>query len=145
MNRREFIAGVGSAAAWPMVGWAQHQDQPIRRIAAVIAYAKDDPEVKAYINAFDQELRELGWLDGGNVVIDHHYGAGDIDLMQKLARDIVTSKPDLILASSTPMTGGQRLLIRQEYNRAYPQPLRGLRSPSTTFSQISAGRHCRPR
>jgi putative ABC transport system substrate-binding protein len=102
MRRREFIAGLGGAAAWSVV--ARAQQPPIRRVTAVIAYTEDDPEVKSYVNAFDQGLQELGWLDGRNVAVQYHYGAGDIDLMQKLAREIVASKPDLIVASSTPMT-----------------------------------------
>jgi putative ABC transport system substrate-binding protein len=102
-NRRSFITALGGAAAWPMAARAQQQGQPILHVGAIVGWAKNDPEVKSYINAFDKGLRELGWRDGRNVILDFHYAAGDIEEMRKLTREIVASKPDLIFASSTPI------------------------------------------
>jgi putative ABC transport system substrate-binding protein len=83
MKRREFITLFGGAVAtWPVAARAQQDDQ-IRRIGAIIGFAKNDPEVQSYVNAFDQGLKELGWIDGRNVRIDYRYAAGDITEMHR--------------------------------------------------------------
>jgi putative ABC transport system substrate-binding protein len=80
MRRREFIAGLGSAAAWPLVVRAQ-QPVRMRRIGVMLGlYAADDPEAQARLTAFVQGLQERGWTDGRNVRIDYRWGLGDADL-----------------------------------------------------------------
>jgi DNA-binding transcriptional ArsR family regulator len=69
MRRREFIAGLGSAAAWPLAARAQ-QAERMRRIGVLIGTFENDPNVKTYISAFTQTLADLGWIDGRNVRID---------------------------------------------------------------------------
>ena len=69
MKRRQFIAGLGSAAAWPVVGRAQ-QAQTLRRIGMLMGFRKNDPEAKRYLSAFVQGLAELGWTDGRNMWMD---------------------------------------------------------------------------
>ena len=59
MKRREFIAVLGSAAAWPVVARAQ-QSGATRRIGALIAFAKDDPETEERLAAFRQGLGKRG-------------------------------------------------------------------------------------
>jgi putative ABC transport system substrate-binding protein len=104
MRRREFITLIsGAAASWPLVVRAQ-QGERIRRIGAIIGFAKNDPEVQSYVKAFDQGLRQLGWTDGRNVRIDYRYAAGDIVDMRRLTREMVAVQPDVIFASSTPIT-----------------------------------------
>jgi putative ABC transport system substrate-binding protein len=103
MRRREFIAGLGGAAAWPVVARAQQGGQQIRRVAAVIGFAKNDPEVESYVRAFDEGLRERGWFDGRNVAIDYRY-PGNIDEMRRFAREAIATQPDIIFAGSTPVT-----------------------------------------
>ena len=61
MRRREFIAGLGSAAAWPVVARAQQPGGRMRRIGVLMAYGESDPEAKAHLSAFMQGLGELGW------------------------------------------------------------------------------------
>jgi putative ABC transport system substrate-binding protein len=104
MKRREFIALAGGAAlSRPFVGNAQ-QREPLRRVGAIIGFAQKDPEVDSFINAFDKGLKELGWNDGDNVQIDYRYAAGDIGAMQRLTQEMVALRPDVIFASSTPIT-----------------------------------------
>ena len=69
MKRRTFIAGLGSAAAWPAVGRAQQGDR-VRRIGVLMVGDENDPPAKARISAFTQALADLGWTDGRNVWID---------------------------------------------------------------------------
>jgi putative ABC transport system substrate-binding protein len=66
MRRREFIAGLVSAAAWPLVARAQQGDR-VRRIGALMSDDENDPEQKHRLSAFAQALADLGWTDGRNV------------------------------------------------------------------------------
>ena len=69
MRRREFIAGIGSAAASPVLARAQRA-QTLRRIGMLMGFRENDPEAKGYFSAFVQGLAELGWTDGRNMWMD---------------------------------------------------------------------------
>jgi ABC-type uncharacterized transport system substrate-binding protein len=101
MKRRAFIAGLGGAAAWPVVAQAQ-QPERMRRIGVLMNVAADNPRGQAGGAAFQQVLQQLGWSDGRNVRIDTRWGANDVDLDRKYAAELVALAPDVILASSTP-------------------------------------------
>ena len=88
MNRREIIAGLGSAAAWPVVVWAQQADR-VRRIGMLMALNENDPEAKTYVSAFTQALAGLGWTDGRNVRMDVLWGGDDINRIRALAHELV--------------------------------------------------------
>jgi hypothetical protein len=62
MRRREFIPLLGGGGAWPLAVWAQ-AGGPKRRLGAIIGFAEDDPEVRFFVEAFDQGLRVLGYPD----------------------------------------------------------------------------------
>ena len=55
IGRRKFIAGLGSAAAWPVVAWAQQADR-VRRIGVVMLDGPDDPAGLARLEAFRRGL-----------------------------------------------------------------------------------------
>jgi putative ABC transport system substrate-binding protein len=105
MRRREFIAGLGSAAAWPVVAQAQQSDR-VRRIGMLMAFDETDPEQKRLRSAFTQALADLGWTDGRNVRMDLRWGASgaDIDRIRTLAQELVGLQPDIIVTGSTPAT-----------------------------------------
>ena len=65
MKRRTFIAGLGSAAAWPVVARAQQGDR-VRRIGVLMPGDENDPLRKTWVSAFTQALADLGWTDGRN-------------------------------------------------------------------------------
>src|SRR5579859_4948133 len=84
MRRREFIAGLGSAAAWPLGARAQQRSPDrMRRIGVLSNASADDPEAQARNADFLQRLQELGWTVGRNVWIDYRWGAGDSDQIRK--------------------------------------------------------------
>ena len=66
MKRRQFIAGIGGAAAWPVVARAQQGDR-VRRIGVLMPYDENDPEGNLRYSAFTQSLADLGWTEGRNV------------------------------------------------------------------------------
>ena len=66
MRRREFIAGLGTAAAWPVAARAQQPDR-MRRIGMLWPYTEGDPEANAWLATFQEELEKLGWVEGRNV------------------------------------------------------------------------------
>ena len=100
MNRRGFIAGLGATAAWPIAGRAQ-QGERLRRIAALIGGAENDPEQIGRIKALRESLHNLGWVEDRNVKIDVRYTAGDAARTQALAKELIDAKPDVIIAATT--------------------------------------------
>jgi putative ABC transport system substrate-binding protein len=87
MRRREFITLLGSAAAvWPLAGRAQ-QPERVRRIGVLFSLAVDDTESVARRAAFEQALKALGWINGGNVRIDYRWAGSDLGLVPNLSRN----------------------------------------------------------
>jgi putative ABC transport system substrate-binding protein len=97
MKRREFIAGLGSAAASPVAARAQ-QGERMRRIGTLNGLASDDQWAQRRIATFLQALQELAWTVGRNVKIDYRWGPGDAELYRRQAADLVALAPDVILA-----------------------------------------------
>src|SRR6516162_3158712 len=103
MRRREFIAGLGTAAAWPLVARAQQGDG-VRRIGVLISWDENDPVEKTFVSTLIQALAGLGWTDGRNVRIDLRWAGGDTNRIQALAQELVGSQPDIIVTDTTPAT-----------------------------------------
>jgi putative ABC transport system substrate-binding protein len=97
MRRREFIAGLGSAAAWPVVARAQ-QPNRMRRLGVLMNLAADDPEGRMRDAAFRQALQDLGWSIGRNLQIEYRWGGNDPGLYPKYAAELVALAPDVLLA-----------------------------------------------
>jgi putative ABC transport system substrate-binding protein len=55
-------------------------------------------------NPFRERLQKLGWTESRNIRIDTRWAAADVELMQRLAREIVELRPDLVLTQNTPTT-----------------------------------------
>jgi putative ABC transport system substrate-binding protein len=106
LRRREFIAGLGGAAAWPLAARAQQGDR-VRRIGVLVPGDENDPVRKAYVSAFTQTLAGLGWNDGRNVRIDLRL-TGDINRIPALAQELVGLQPDIILANGAATPALQR-------------------------------------
>jgi putative ABC transport system substrate-binding protein len=103
MRRREFIAGLAGAVAWPLVVRAE-QGERVRRIGVLMPYDENDPFLKAYVSAFTQAVAALGWTEGRNVRMELRWGGGDINRLRALAQELVGLKPDIILTQATPPT-----------------------------------------
>jgi putative tryptophan/tyrosine transport system substrate-binding protein len=102
MRRRDFIAGLGSAAAWPLE--ARAQDVQMRRIGAISISAENDAGAQDIIEVFVKRLRELGWIEGRNIRIDYRYPGNDAARLHAYARELVALRPDVIFAMSPAVT-----------------------------------------
>jgi putative ABC transport system substrate-binding protein len=123
MRRREFIAGLGSAAAWPLAVRAQPGER-MRRIGVLLGGDENDPDLKARISAFTQAVAELGWTDGRDVRMDFRWAGGDINRIQLLAHQLVDLQPDIVFADSTLATAAV-----QREKRTIPIVFAGLTDP----------------
>jgi putative tryptophan/tyrosine transport system substrate-binding protein len=103
LRRREFIAGLGGAAAWPLAARAQQGDR-LRRLGVLMPYDENDPVTKAIVAALTQALADLGWTDGRNLRIDLRWFGDDINRIRALAQELAGLRPDIIVTNGTPAT-----------------------------------------
>src|SRR5262249_28161689 len=101
MRRREFITLLGSAAAFRPLGVRAQQSERMRRIGVLLAGGldADDLDMQARIGAFEDGLKQLGWINGQNVRIDVRAGAGDVDCIRGYVDELVAFAPDVILTT----------------------------------------------
>jgi putative tryptophan/tyrosine transport system substrate-binding protein len=100
MRRRDFITALGTAATWSLAARAQ-QPSKMKRIAFVRP-AGPVSEVSVsgspYYRAFFEELSRLGYVEGQNLRVERYSGEGRPERYAELARDVVNTHPDLIIA-----------------------------------------------
>ena len=100
MRRREFITLLGgAAAAWPLAVRAQERGR-VRRIGVLTGLSES--ELRPLLIVFREKLKELGWLEGSNIIIEVRTSGGDLKRMIDDAGAIVGLNPDVILAVGTP-------------------------------------------
>jgi putative ABC transport system substrate-binding protein len=104
MRRREFIAGLGGAAAWTLKGRAQ-QGERLRRIGILMNTVMDDPDSVAEVAALRGGLAAHGWIEGRTILTEVRWPSGNIELIKAMAKELVGLKPDLLIARTAPATG----------------------------------------
>ena len=87
MKRRTFIAGLGSAAAWPVAGWTQ-QREGIRRIGWLLNGEENDPISQARTAELREGLAKLGWIEGRNLRIDLRFTGVDTNRVDEAAAEL---------------------------------------------------------
>jgi putative ABC transport system substrate-binding protein len=103
MKRREFIALLGGAEAWPFAAGAQQGDR-VRRIGVLTLGDENDPVTKATVPAITQALAALGWIDGRDVRIDLRQFGGDTNRIGAFAQELVGLQPDIVLTIGAAAT-----------------------------------------
>ena len=110
MRRRELVALVGGLAAWPLAARAQPAGR-VRRIGVLTGFPQNNPVGQSLLAAFREQLKSLGWIEGGNIHIEIRWGnAADPDQMRAHAIELTRMMPDVIVVH------GSRSLVavRQE-------------------------------
>ena len=107
---REFITLLGAAAAWPLAGRAQQSAK-----MPTIGYLGGGGPTgqRAWVDAFVQRLRELGWIEGRTVAIEYRWGEGRADRYAEIAAEFVRLKVDVIVTvgSAVPVVRQATALI----------------------------------
>src|SRR5215470_15522019 len=127
MRRREFIAGLGGAAAWPLMARAQQVGR-VKRVGLLMPDDENDPELERRVSAFTQALADLGWADGSNMRMDVRWAGGDINRIRASAQELVGLRPDIILTTLSAATAAV-----QRETRTIPIVFVGL------FDPVSSG------
>src|SRR5262245_34981387 len=97
MRRREFIAGLGSAAAWPIAGRGQ------TRLPTIGILGADTPvSWREWTAAFVQRLKELSWIEDRTVRIEYRWAEGQEDRYAEIAAELIRSRVDVIVTQGTP-------------------------------------------
>jgi putative tryptophan/tyrosine transport system substrate-binding protein len=103
MRRREFISLLGGvAAAWPLPAIAQQPSGKVWRVAWLSPVFADTVFDREIIDAFRSEMRELGYIEGKNLVVDSRFGEGHIERLPSLMSELIALRPDVIVAFATP-------------------------------------------
>jgi putative ABC transport system substrate-binding protein len=100
VKRRTFITGLGSTAAWPVVARAQQSGIPV--IGYLSPGSSADDEYKIRIVPFLQGLKESGYVEGQNVVIEYRYAENQYDRLPVLAADFIRRRVAVIVAGTSP-------------------------------------------
>ena len=101
MRRRQFIALLGGAAAWPLAAQAQQAAKVFR--IGFLFYGSSGPSPE--LDAFQQGLREFGYIEGQNIAVEYRFASGQVERLRDLATELVRLKPDVIV---TPRQTGDR-------------------------------------
>jgi putative ABC transport system substrate-binding protein len=98
MRRRDFIPLIGGAAAWPLAA------QPARPARIGILGLASEAAVAPYVNAVRAGLRDFGYIEGKNLIIDYRFGDGNYDRLPDLAGQLVDLNVDILVTFAAPGT-----------------------------------------
>ena len=96
MRRRDFIAGLAGAAAWPLAARAQQRARTAH-IGCLIPGSQVSHGL--FVAAFQQQLGQLGYVEGQDFVLDLRWAEGKIDRFPALARELALLAPDVVVAA----------------------------------------------
>src|SRR3954453_2778327 len=93
-----------SAGLWPLAAQAQKP----RGVGGLTLFSERDTEGRSRFSAFQEGLREAGWVEGRNIRTDYRWADGDADRLRAYAADIVGQAPEAIFCNSTPVLAALR-------------------------------------
>src|SRR5262249_14836512 len=103
IGRRELLAALGGAAAWPLAARAQ-QGERMRRVGVLMGYAEADPAAQTQVVALRQELQKLGWDDGRNIRIDVRFPGTDAGRARAILMELISLTPDVLVSNTNLVT-----------------------------------------
>jgi putative ABC transport system substrate-binding protein len=107
MNRRAILIRLALGGAAPSVAWAQARGTPFR----IAMLSSNAPEVVGdNVRRLEARLAELGFVEGRDVVYDRRYAHGHMDRIPALAAEVMSLKPDLVIAPNNPEIGALKRL-----------------------------------
>jgi ABC-type uncharacterized transport system substrate-binding protein len=98
MTRRDFIVGLGSTVAWPLVARAQQAAMPV---VGFLSTQSAELDYKNVTVSFLQGLKETGYVEGHNVAVEYRYAENQLDRLSALAADLVRRRVAVIVATGT--------------------------------------------
>ncbi len=109
MKRREFIALIGGATAWPFSARAQPQPQRTTKLVRIGMLANS---LLPPLRKMSQKLKELGYVEGETVRFEYRFAEGHDDRYSILAAELVALPVDLIVTLGTPAALAAKLATR---------------------------------
>jgi putative tryptophan/tyrosine transport system substrate-binding protein len=100
MRRREVLALIAGAGAWPLTARAQ-QTTKVARVGHLAAHSPDAPFARRNLDAFRQGLQDLGYIEGQNIAIEYRSAESKYDRLPGLAAELVQLQVDIIVAGPT--------------------------------------------
>src|SRR5215475_65635 len=101
MDRRTFIRACAASLVIARTGADAQSSAKVYRVG-YLTYGTPE-QVAPLVRAFSEGLRELGYVEGYNLIVERHYGDGTLNRLQELAADVVRSRVDVIVTGSNPV------------------------------------------
>jgi len=102
LRRRQFITLLsGAAAAWPLAAQAQQTASTVRRIGLLLPGNTRTTAVRGQLEAFRKGLKEYGWVEGQNIIVEYSFAEGREDALPAIAAELARLRLDVIVAEST--------------------------------------------
>ena len=101
MKRRQFITLLGGAASWPFAARAQQTASTVRRIGLLLPGNTRTTAVRGQLEAFRKGLKEYGWAEGQNIIVEYSFAEGREDALPAIAAELAQLRLDVIVAEGT--------------------------------------------
>jgi ABC-type uncharacterized transport system substrate-binding protein len=105
MRRREFLGFLTGAVAFSSRVAHAQQPSSMRRIGIIVPASSTDVKFQIQVQAFEQELKKIGWTIGQNIQIETRWATANLNEIRKSAAELVALKPDVILAHGGSTVG----------------------------------------
>jgi putative ABC transport system substrate-binding protein len=148
MRRREFITLLGGAVAWPLAARAQQAATKLPKVGVLEPYAATDPGYRV-----SQALRDIGIVEGRDILVEWRYAEGHIERIPALAADLAGLNLDAIVAigdvtiralrattATTPIVAGTDDLVGEGHAASLSHPGGNVTGISILASELNSKR-----